>query len=87
MSHQDLRILCRNNPKRVLRIVYKDASNDVRTRFVRPYEIKEDNKFSYLFAVDMVSPHESIRKFRLDRIETAAVTQMTFTPVWPLHFD
>lgn len=86
MSLIELSRLITRNKRRVLRIVYDDNQGTPRPRFVRPYEIKEENKFSYLFATEITRSSEAIRKFRLDRIESAQVTPMTYTPQWPLQF-
>jgi predicted DNA-binding transcriptional regulator YafY len=74
------REVLKKHKSRVVRILYS-----AEVRYVRPYEIKEDNKYNYLFATDITSPSTSIRKFRLDRIETLEVTPMTFTPEWPIN--
>lgn len=70
--------------RKVLRIVYieADGTNDG-WRDVEPYSFREiDNKTS-LFAWDIQK--NGIRRFILDRIQQAEITDAVFTPRYPVE--
>ena len=47
-------------------------------RKVEPYEIKEKDSFSYLWAVD--SRTNTIKSFKIDNIKNASLLPQTFQP-------
>ena len=51
---------------------------DVVIRKVEPYEIKEKDSFSYLWAVD--SRTNTIKSFKIDNIKNARLLPQTFQP-------
>lgn len=65
--------------KKVLKIVYfeKDGTSEG-WRYVEPYSFSHDNGEDGLFAWDINK--SGIRRFSLDRINDAQITNETFTP-------
>lgn len=87
MSAQEITRLVKTHKLRVMKMTYKGSEDEeVRTRFIRPYEIREDRKYTYLFATIAEGSATSIRKFRLDRIQTMEATPLMYTPEWPVEF-
>jgi predicted DNA-binding transcriptional regulator YafY len=87
MTAQEITQLVKRHKLRVMKIAYKgDADDSSRTRYIRPYEIREDNKHTYLFATIAEGSATAIRKFRLDRIQTMEPTVLVYKPEWPVEF-
>jgi predicted DNA-binding transcriptional regulator YafY len=87
MTAQEITRLVRKHTLRVLKMTYKGAEDDAtRTRYVRPYEIREESKHTYLFATIHEGSATAIRKFRLDRIQTLEPTVLVYKPEWPVEF-
>jgi len=85
MESTDLRRLLAGAKGRVIHVTYTGSDKESKSRYLRPYELREENKYDYLFATDIVDNHKAIKKFRLDRIHTVEVTPLTFVPVWPIR--
>jgi predicted DNA-binding transcriptional regulator YafY len=85
MESTDLRRILAGAKGRVVHVVYIGADKEPKSRYLRPYEIKEEHRYDYLFATDITENHHAIKKFRLDRIQSLEVTPLTFQPVWPIQ--
>lgn len=63
---------------KLLNLTYQAKDGKITSRTVEPYEFKDGG----LYAFD--TNKESIRKFMLDGIKTAEVSDIVFTPRWPI---
>lgn len=62
----------------LLQITYNDAKGKPTIRTVEPYEIKDGKLYAYC------TVRNSIRAFRLERIQSAEVHVMNFKPRFPI---
>lgn len=72
--------------RKILRIVYreKDGTNDG-GREVEPYSFSHDDGDQALFAWDI--DKNGIRRFALDRIIQAEITDSNFNPRYPIEIN
>ena len=70
--------------KKVLRIIYleKDGTSEG-WRYVEPYSFSKDEGEQGLFAWDISKG--GIRRFSLERITQAEITEQTYTPRYPVE--
>lgn len=70
--------------KKVLRIIYveKDGTSEG-WRYVEPYSFSKDEGEQGLFAWDVSKG--GIRRFSLDRITQAEITEQNYTPRYPVE--
>lgn len=67
------------NSAHVVNIVYVDSKGATTTRSTEPYDIK-DGKY-WGFCLERMS----IRQFSLGNITSAVVTDLKYTPRWPVN--
>lgn len=67
--------------KKLISISYKDAKDQITTRTVEPYEIKNGKLFAHC------RTRNSIRGFNLDRITSVTETNMDFEPRYPITIE
>ena len=72
------------NQRRILRIIYieADGTNDG-WRYLEPYSFREADGEKSLFAWDIQK--NGIRRFILERIQQAEITDEAFTPRYPVE--
>ena len=69
---------------RVIRIIYREKDGTSEGwRYVEPYSLTQDNGEDGLFAWD--KSKNGIRRFSLERIEHAEMTEEQFTPRYTVH--
>lgn len=66
--------------KRVLNITYRDSKGEITTRDTEPYEIKDGAYWGY--SVDK----GQIRRFSLQNILSAKITERLYSPRWEVKF-
>jgi len=70
--------------KSALEIVYHSSYSDIlSTRVVTPIELRDDNGFEYLWAACQSA--RALRSFRVDRIQSVALTTVEKMPTGALH--
>lgn len=70
--------------RKVLRIIYIEKDNTSEGwRYVEPYSFSRDEGEQGLFAWDISK--NGIRRFSLDRITQAEITEQTYTPRYPIE--
>ena len=68
--------------KSTLFIKYTDSKGKITGRVVEPYQLDLADKASVFWGYDM--RYKGIRKFYVDRISDAIITNSTFEPRWPI---
>lgn len=73
----EIKIAAKNNT--LLSISYLDSKGNFTERLVEPYELKNGSLFAYC------TEKESIRNFKLSKINAAYSSTIKFNPRWPIN--
>lgn len=73
----EIRLSAKNTT--LLSISYLDSKGNFSERLVEPYEIKNGSLFAYC------TEKESIRNFKLTKINAAYHSTIKFNPRWPIN--
>lgn len=73
----EIKISAKN--KTLVSISYLDSKGNFTERLVEPYEIKNGSLFAYC------TEKESIRNFKLSKINAAYHSTIKFNPRWPIN--
>lgn len=66
---------------KVIHLVYEDKKGVVSDRYTEPYKISGDDYWGYCLTKN------SIRRFKLPRIQSVNITRKKFNPRWKIEMD